>query len=100
MRFVPVVCFFTAAVLFASDAYPPSRFTDPERVRKLESAFPEVDQIFRHYASERKIPGMVWGVLIDGRLAHVESVGVRDRSSQAPINAGERLEVCRDFRSR
>jgi hypothetical protein len=47
MRFVPVFCFFAAAALFASDAYPPPRFIDPERVRKLESALPEVDQIFR-----------------------------------------------------
>src|SRR5271166_1440983 len=88
MRFVSVCALLTAAVLFASDAYPPSRFTDPERVRKLESALPEVDHIFRRYAAERKIPGMVWGVVIDGRLAHVESVGVQDRSSNAPVTAG------------
>jgi CubicO group peptidase (beta-lactamase class C family) len=85
MRFV---CgFFTAAVLLAGDAYPPPRFTDPERVRKLESALPEVDQIFRHYVEERKIPGMVWGVVIDGRLAHVQSAGVLDRTSNAPVIA-------------
>jgi hypothetical protein len=54
MRFVPVFCFFAAAALFASDAYPPPRFIDPERVRKLESALPEVDQIFRRYAAERE----------------------------------------------
>src|ERR1035441_9933697 len=88
MRFVPLCGFFTAVLLFASDAYPPPRFTDPQRVRKLESALPEVDQIFRRYAAERKIPGLVWGVVIDGRLAHVESAGVRDRSSNAPVTAG------------
>jgi CubicO group peptidase (beta-lactamase class C family) len=88
MRFVPLCGFFTAALLLASDAYPPPRFTDPERVRKLESALPEVDQIFSRYAAERKIPGLVWGIVIDGRLAHVESAGVRDRSSNAPVTAG------------
>jgi CubicO group peptidase (beta-lactamase class C family) len=93
MRFAPWFCFFAAAVLFASDAYPPSRFTDPDRVRKLESALPEVDQIFRDYAAERKIPGMVWGVVIDGRLAHVASAGVRDRSSNAPITAGTDFRI-------
>ena len=48
---------------------------------------PEVDQIFRKYASDRKIPGMVWGVVIDGRLAHVESAGVRERASNSRITA-------------
>ncbi len=93
MRFVHIFCFFAAVTLFASEAYPPPRFTDPERVRKLESAFPEVDQIFRRYASEKKIPGMVWGVVIDGRLAHVASSGVRDRSSNAPITADTEFRI-------
>jgi CubicO group peptidase (beta-lactamase class C family) len=93
MRLVPVLCFLAVAPLFAGDAYPPPRFTDPERVRKLESAFPEVDQIFRRYASERKIPGMVWGVVLDGRLAHVESAGVRDRSSHAPIASDTEFRI-------
>ncbi len=48
---------------------------------------PKIDQVFRRYATDRKIPGMVWGVVIDGRLAHVESAGVRDRSNSAPITA-------------
>jgi CubicO group peptidase (beta-lactamase class C family) len=87
MRFVPVCGFLAAAVLFASDAYPPPRFTDPDRLRKLESALPEIDQTFRRYAADKKIPGMVWGVVIDGRLAHVESAGVRDRASNAPVTA-------------
>src|SRR5947209_7417332 len=60
---------------------------DPDRVRKLESAMPQVDEIFRKYASDRKIPGMVWGVVIDGRLAHVASAGVRERGSDSPVTA-------------
>src|SRR3984885_10175314 len=94
MRFVTVLfCFFAFGAPFASVSYPPPRFTDPEITRKLESAFPQVDQIFRRYGSERKIPGMVWGVVIDGRLVHVESVGVRDRSSNAPITAGTEFRI-------
>lgn len=85
MRFVPLWGLVTAAALFASDAYPPPRFTDPERPRKLESAMPAIDQLFRQYAADKKIPGMIWGVVIDDRLAHVESAGVRERSSKAPI---------------
>src|SRR3954470_21450999 len=67
--------------LAASDAYPPPRFTDPDRVRKLESALPQIDKIFFAFAASEKIPGMIWGVVIDGRLAHVGSTGVRERAS-------------------
>jgi len=93
MRFLPVFCFSALAALHASDAYPPPRFADPDRVRKLESAFQEVDQIFSRYAAEKKIPGMVWGVVIDDRLAHVQSVGVRERSSNSPITAGTEFRI-------
>ena len=46
---------------------------------------PEIDRIFRAYATDKKIPGMVWGVVIDGQVAHLGSFGVRDRASQAPV---------------
>ena len=83
-----ILCGFVfAAHLLASDSYPLARFTDPDRVRKLETAMPEVDQIFRKYVSDRKIPGMVWGVVIDVCLAHVESAGVRERTSNSRITA-------------
>ena len=57
---------------------------------------PEVDQIFRKYVSDRKIPGMVWGVVIDGRLAHVESAGVREPHEQFADNGVHGVPDCVD----
>jgi CubicO group peptidase (beta-lactamase class C family) len=87
MRFAPapLLVFLTSTALAASDRYPPPRFTDPDRVKKLESALPEIDRLFRAYAADKKIPGMIWGVVIDDRLAHVESSGVRDRASEDKV---------------
>jgi CubicO group peptidase (beta-lactamase class C family) len=73
------------SLLGAADSYPPPRFADPDRVQKLESATPEIDRVFRDYATRNKVPGMIWGVVIDNRLAHVASFGVRDRASNAPV---------------
>ena len=84
MRFVPALLALTTS-LFASDAYPPPRFTDPARVSRLEAAIPQVDQLFRKYAADRKIPGMVWGIVIDGKLAHVATTGLRDRETNSPV---------------
>ena len=57
MRIVLLICGLSATgALKASDAYPPPRFTDPQRVQKLESAMPEVDRIMRAYATDRRIP--------------------------------------------
>jgi hypothetical protein len=60
MRRLPATLLLASGTLCAGEAYPPARFTDPDRVRTLEAALPEIDGIFRGYAEERKIPGMVW----------------------------------------
>ena len=46
-----------------------------------------MDTVFKRFAQSRNIPGMVWGVAIDGRVAHVASVGVRDRDSSQPVDS-------------
>src|SRR5579862_2964785 len=79
--------------VLSDDAHPPPRFTDPERVSKLESALPEVDRIFRDYASSKHIPGMVWGVVIDGQLVHVAASGVQDLNSKAPVTADTEFRI-------
>ena len=84
MRLVPFFALI-GTTLAASDAYPPPRFADPDRVKKLESALPEIDRIFRAYAVDMKIPGMVWGVVIDDRVSHLESYGVRDLLSREKV---------------
>lgn len=69
----------------ADDRYPAPRFVDADRVQTLEKAFPEIDEIFRSYAADKQIPGMVWGIVIDGRLAHVGTFGVQDLSTKTPV---------------
>ena len=86
MRFFAIAASLVcAALLQASDIYPPSRFTDPQRLEKLQSVLPQVDEAFRSYATAQKIPGMVWGIVVDGRLVHIATAGLRDMPGQAPI---------------
>ncbi|HEY2908585.1 MAG TPA: serine hydrolase domain-containing protein [Vicinamibacterales bacterium] len=93
MRFTIVFAVLSAATLAGSAAYPPPQFADPDRVAKLRSAIPEIDGLFRAYATDKKIPGMVWGVVIDGELAHVGSFGVRDRATQAPVGPNTAFRI-------
>jgi CubicO group peptidase (beta-lactamase class C family) len=61
------------------------RFADPERRAKLASAFPEIDRLFREWAEKQPTPGVAWGVVIDGELAHAGAFGLRDVAAQAPV---------------
>ncbi len=77
--------FLSGSLLSANDRYPQARFTDSQRKAKLMSAMPAVDEVFRRFAASQNIPGMAWGVVVDERLAHVGTVGLRDRESGAPV---------------
>ncbi|MBS0393051.1 MAG: beta-lactamase family protein [Proteobacteria bacterium] len=50
-----------------------------------DAAYATVDRIFTEYALDAHLPGMVWGVVRDGRLVHVASYGVQDLESRRPV---------------
>jgi CubicO group peptidase (beta-lactamase class C family) len=54
---------------------------------KLESAFPEIDRLFRAFAERSRVPGIAYGIVIDGRLAHSGAVGYRDARAKVPVDA-------------
>lgn len=67
--------------------YSPARFTDPARLEKLRSAFPVVDELFSTFAKANHVPGIAYGVIIDGKLAHAGTAGLRDIESNAPVDS-------------
>lgn len=48
-------------------------------------AFSEVDRIFADYALDSHVPGLVYGIVANGRLAYVRGLGVQDLESKRPV---------------
>jgi CubicO group peptidase (beta-lactamase class C family) len=72
---------------FAATSLPPATFTDPARRQKLASAFPAIDSYLAAEVKKNKVPGLAFGIVIDGELAYQGGFGVRDMKSNAPIDA-------------
>ena len=70
---------------YATGTLPPPQFADPERARKLAAAFPEIEKLFTAWAERRRMPGAVFGIVIDGELAWVKTAGVQDTASKTPV---------------
>ncbi len=51
------------------------------------SVLAEVDRTMENYRLDAHIPGMVWGIVQDGRLVHVKSAGVQDVETKQPVTA-------------
>ncbi|MGV3710887.1 MAG: serine hydrolase domain-containing protein [Gemmatimonas sp.] len=69
-----------------SSLAPPPAFTDPDRSAKLAVAFPEIDRIMAAFATRSNVPGIAYGIIIDGKLAHVGVSGLREVSSKALVD--------------
>jgi CubicO group peptidase (beta-lactamase class C family) len=50
-------------------------------------AFASADRLFEAYCHDAHVPGLVYGIVIDGRLVHVGTVGVQDLQSHRPVTA-------------
>lgn len=70
----------------AEERYPVPRFVDPERRARLASAFPAVEQYLAEQMVKDHIPGLAFGIVVDGELVHGKGLGVRDVSTQAPVD--------------
>jgi D-alanyl-D-alanine-carboxypeptidase/D-alanyl-D-alanine-endopeptidase len=46
-----------------------------------------IDRLMETYRLDAHIPGMVWGVVKDGKLVHVKGAGVQDIESKRPVTS-------------
>lgn len=49
------------------------------------ATYAKVDSLFADFALDKHIPGMVYGIVKDGRLVHVRGIGVQDLESKRPV---------------
>lgn len=72
---------------------PPARFSDPDRVAKITSALPGIDSLMRAFAERERVPGIAYGVIMDGQLLHVAATGIRDVATGAPLDTSSVFRI-------
>ena len=75
------------ALLTAPISIANSRAADqPATSENTESQmFAAIDSVFADFALDSHIPGLVYGIVANGRLAHVRGFGVQDLDSNRPV---------------
>lgn len=82
-----------AAVAAAAQTHATPRFADPERERKIRAILPDIDQVFTRFAAERRTPGLVWGVVLDGRLIHTGTHGLANIETKTRAAVDTRFRI-------
>src|SRR6476469_5261035 len=68
----------TAALFFLAHAAVAQ--TDSQKI-----ALATIDPLFENYMLENHVPGLVFGVVMDGKLAYVRGLGVQDIKTKTPV---------------
>jgi CubicO group peptidase (beta-lactamase class C family) len=62
-------------------------FSDPARLARLRTTFPQIDSAMRAFATREHIPGAAWGIIVDGKVAHIGVTGLRDVPAKSPVDS-------------
>src|SRR4051812_21719312 len=57
------------------------------------SALADTDKIFADWQRDAHVPGLVYGLVIDGKLVHVRGSGVQDLDSKRPVTADSLFRI-------
>jgi CubicO group peptidase (beta-lactamase class C family) len=59
----------------------------------VEASLPEIRKGFADWMLDNRVPGLVWGVVKDGRLVAVEGMGVQDLEARRPVTADSAFRI-------
>lgn len=51
----------------------------------IQAALPEIERLFDDYQIDARLPGLVYGIVADGRAQHLAARGARDLESREPV---------------
>lgn len=76
-----------------AQTYQPAVFTDANRIKKIEATFPVINQLYKDYAEKNHFPGMVYGIVVDGKLIHVGNIGYTDLDAKTPTTTNSAFRI-------
>jgi CubicO group peptidase (beta-lactamase class C family) len=84
---------WVALACAAPQPYATPRFVDSDREAKVRAVLPEIDRVFAEFAQEKHLPGVVWGIVLDGRLVHTGAVGFANLEKKIPAAPDSRFRI-------
>src|SRR6187551_2907067 len=83
----------SAPVASYDTTYQPAVFSDPARLEKIRLAFPAIDQIFKEYADSNHLPGVAYGLVVDGKLVYKGNIGYTDIEKKIPVTSSSLFRI-------
>jgi len=86
-RLITLLTLLSCSLGLPAQNYQPPAFTDANRLQKITATFPVIDQLYKDYAEKNHFPGLVYGIVVDGKLVHTGNTGHTDLENKIIANA-------------
>lgn len=63
------------------------------RAERVAALLPEIDKSYAELAAKEHLPGLVYGVVLDGKLVHVRSLGLADVERKIPVDSSTEFRI-------
>lgn len=70
-----------------------AQFSATSKQAPIDRALPAIDRIFADFQRESHAPGLVYGIVADGRLVHMKTLGVQDLEAKRPVTADSLFRI-------
>jgi CubicO group peptidase (beta-lactamase class C family) len=79
--------FFASDTIPVIAGYKPASFSDDDRMLKLKPLMPVIEKMYADYANQNEIPGLTFGIVVDGQLISSGAMGYSDAEKKTPVTA-------------
>ena len=71
----------------------PAKKPGADPIAAINAAIPAIDRMFVDFQLDAHAPGLVYGVVADGRLIHVKAIGTQDLEHKRPVTADSLFRI-------
>lgn len=65
----------------------------PSRGERVAALLPEIDKMYTELAAKEHLPGLVYGVVLDGKLVHVRPLGLADVARKTSTTSSTEFRI-------
>ncbi|WP_276390737.1 serine hydrolase domain-containing protein [Eudoraea chungangensis] len=76
-----------------SNTYKKPQFINDHRLKKIKAIIPELQQIFDEHATNERIPGIAYGIVIDDSLVLGSTTGVSQIENKIPVSTNTSFRI-------
>jgi CubicO group peptidase (beta-lactamase class C family) len=77
----------------ATQPYAAPAFADAGRAERVAALLPELDKMYAALAAAEHLPGLVYGVVLDGKLVHTRSLGFADLERKVAVTSATQFRI-------